>query len=174
MNITSSSSPWICAWKAGDALNTASTSASITHHDNHNQFTLDLTKARGLSSPNPFLNTSSAANASTGSSTSSAGSINGPVNDYAKTHSVIMVLTVVLFFPMGALSIRLLNFPGLIWFHAAIQLLNLCLLFTGFGLGIHLGNLKTEVQSLPFSFQWRSAPTVFTWDKLLRVLFCPI
>lgn len=56
-----------------------------------------------------------------------------------------MAVTVVIFLPMGALSLRLVHFNGLVWLHATFQLLSLCLLFAGFGLGIHLGQLKNEV-----------------------------
>ena len=55
MDLTSSTSNWIWAVKDGSPLNDDSQSAGIDEHDNFDAFSLDLTRARGGSSLNPFL-----------------------------------------------------------------------------------------------------------------------
>jgi len=50
-----------------------------------------------------------------------------------------MATTVVLLLPMGALSMRIF---GLVWLHGLVQIFSLCALFSGFGLGIRLAQMK--------------------------------
>lgn len=58
MDVTSSSSNWIMAYKAGSSLDSTDQSANIDQHDTHDQFTLDLTTGTGGSSSNPFISSS--------------------------------------------------------------------------------------------------------------------
>jgi hypothetical protein len=53
-------------------------------------------------------------------------------------HGVLACLAFVVFFPFGAISIRLFSFPGLVWFHAIFQMLAYLLFTAAFGLGIYL------------------------------------
>lgn len=53
-------------------------------------------------------------------------------------HGVLASLAFVVFFPFGAISIRLFSFPGLVWFHAIFQVLAYLIFIAAFGLGIYL------------------------------------
>lgn len=53
-------------------------------------------------------------------------------------HGVVAALAWAVFFPAGAISIRVFSFPGLVWFHAAWQILSFGLYVAGFGLGVYL------------------------------------
>ncbi|KAG9640289.1 hypothetical protein KCU95_g17900, partial [Aureobasidium melanogenum] len=53
-------------------------------------------------------------------------------------HGVLASLAFVVFFPFGAISIRLFSFPGLVWFHAIVQVLAYLVFIAAFGLGIYL------------------------------------
>src|SRR5438552_1811809 len=75
MSLSSTSSSWLYACLGGEALNSDSPSASISLHSNQGVFNLDLTKATGGSSSNPF--TSSSTNTGSGSATSNSPSSSG-------------------------------------------------------------------------------------------------
>ena len=73
MDFTSSSSNWIWAIKDGSALSTDSQSANLQQHSQYAGFNLDLTKARGGNSLNPFeSSTATTAGSTSPSSASSA------------------------------------------------------------------------------------------------------
>lgn len=70
---TSTSSPWICAWNTGSALNNPSVSATINQHgtNSYRQFTFDLSSA-SIADTNPFVSSTASPTATnTGSSPSS-------------------------------------------------------------------------------------------------------
>ncbi|KAA8563635.1 hypothetical protein EYC84_011658 [Monilinia fructicola] len=144
---TSTSSNWIAAWNSGSALDTTDTSTSINQHSgsNHRQFTFDLSQAQLSSDSNPFTSTSAATTSSSpspgssSSSSSSASSGSSPVQSYDKAHGIIMGMTVVLLFPLGALSMRIFGRP---WLHATLQMFSFIFLIVGLGLGIKLAELK--------------------------------
>jgi hypothetical protein len=53
-------------------------------------------------------------------------------------HGVLASLAFVIFFPFGAISIRLFSFPGLLWFHAIVQVIAYLLFIAAFGVGIYM------------------------------------
>jgi len=63
-------------------------------------------------------------------------------------HGVMAGLAFAVFFPLGAVSIRLLSFPGLVWFHAAIQIFAYLFYTVAFGLGIYLASDMESVSSI--------------------------
>ncbi|KAF7865674.1 hypothetical protein EAF04_005840 [Stromatinia cepivora] len=143
---TSTSSNWIAAWNSGSALDTTDKSKSISQHSgsNHRSFTFDLSQAQLESDSNPFTSTSSATTSSSngGSLSSSSSSVSGgssPVQSYDMAHGIIMGVTVVLLFPLGALSMRIFGRP---WLHATLQIFSFIFLIAGLGLGIRLAGLK--------------------------------
>ena len=167
MSLTDSSSQWIWAVKSG-SFKSDSVSAQLPQHDGQGSFSLDLAKARGGNSDNPFVE--SAANGSTssegpaaGSSSSSSGDgdpgaySGGDVNyaqvaaQFAKrnkaviAHGTIMGLAFALLFPSGAILIRVLSFPGLVWVHAGLQILAYALAIAGMGLGIYIAIWPSQV-----------------------------
>ncbi|KAF2139557.1 iron reductase domain protein [Aplosporella prunicola CBS 121167] len=62
----------------------------------------------------------------------------GSHRDMLIAHGVLACLAFVIFFPFGAISIRLFSFPSLIWFHAAIQILGYMLFIAAFGIGVYI------------------------------------
>lgn len=52
-------------------------------------------------------------------------------------HAVMASLAFVVFFPFGAISIRVFNFKGLLWLHVGLEILAYSLYICGFGLGVY-------------------------------------
>lgn len=164
MDLTSSSTTWIWAYKNGSPLGSNSPSASLDQHDANADFQFNLADATGGNSLNPFAVQAaggastgvSAGGASTGSSagvvsTSTDGGSSDIENEIkiagrAKiAHGTIMGLTFVIIYPLGAILIRLLSFSGLVWVHAATQIFAYILALTGLGLGVYIA-LKPDRQ----------------------------
>lgn len=57
-------------------------------------------------------------------------------------HGTLAALAFVVFFPAGAIAMRLGNFPGLIWFHAAFQIFAYVVFIAAFGLGVYIANTE--------------------------------
>lgn len=163
------STNWISAWLTGDPIDSTSQSVMLQKHDAHAQFALDLSSATQAMDVNPFVaeaDTSSTATA-TGSTASATGNATnevsspvatissgsnkgvavGPSYEYLsklkKAHGIIMAITLIIIFPLGAMLIRLLGNP---WIHAGVQILGLCTLVAGFGLGYRFADM-TELVS---------------------------
>ncbi|KAJ5153503.1 cellobiose dehydrogenase [Penicillium canariense] len=134
-DITSSSSPWVWAFKNGQPLDTDSLSATITMHDNSGIASLNLQKATGGTSENPFL-------ISSGTTTSSGQSIfydNSPsVHKKRIAHAVIMITVFVILFPSFALALHIFPSSTTVWVHAFLQLFTLALAIAGLGIGISM------------------------------------
>jgi hypothetical protein len=71
-----------------------------------------------------------------------------------KAHGTIMGLTVVLIFPVGAMSWKVFDraFSGrtLLWIHICLESLGFVLLLTGFGLGVWNAIVHAEVCFCPY------------------------
>ncbi|RMJ25535.1 integral membrane protein [Aspergillus sp. HF37] len=55
-----------------------------------------------------------------------------------RAHGTVMGIAVVLMFPFGALTMRLLQVRGVMWLHMAWQVVSLLLLTAGFGMGVNM------------------------------------
>jgi hypothetical protein len=160
MDLTSTSSNWIYAYKAGSALNSDSVSASIDQHDNYGTFTLNLATATGGDGTmNPFTTTTTAAsntgmtslnsNNSTMNSTMMSMDSSGParqIMDGTTAHGIMGAAAFVLLFPSGSIVMRIFNFKGLIWLHVGLQVLGylvaLALMETGVWIAINKGEAR--------------------------------
>ncbi|KAK8044288.1 hypothetical protein PG993_004312 [Apiospora rasikravindrae] len=151
MQLSSSSTPWIAAWKAGDSLATKDKDASISRHDDYGTWNYDLTKATVSSDSNPFVNAQSGGSSSSGPNGGPGGSGvpggSGPgvipsgggfqsareeITRLQRAHGIIMALVFVILYPIGSILMPLLGN----WIaHAAFQFLNFVLMWVGFGLG---------------------------------------
>jgi len=163
---------------SGNPLDTKSFTATIRQHSGnaYRQLTLDLSTASLASDTNPFISSSSTPSSSTSSSSpkssddgdnndddsqgegeGSGATVTGSGDDkletYQKAHGIVMGLTVVLLFPLGAVFMRL---GGGIWGHAALQSVSLIALIVGFGLGVKLAKIDDSVSYICLS------PTYFT------------
>lgn len=141
---TNSASPWVWAFKYGNPLKTNSLSETITIHDASGVVALNLQKAVGGTSDNPFLISSD----TTSSSGQSISSDNSPaVHRKRIAHAVIMITVFVVFFPSFALALRVFPSPTTVWTHAFLQLLTLALAIAGLGLGISMARDLSLISS---------------------------
>lgn len=157
MDLSSTSSNWIYAYKAGSALNSDSVSASIEQHDEYGTFNLNLATATGGNgNVNPFTT-------ATSTSTTGLSSMNNTMNstmdmgdsttespqqiimDGTVAHGIMGATTFLLLFPSGSIVMRAFNFKGLIWLHVGIQvlgyLLALALMETGVWIAVNNGEV---------------------------------
>ncbi|EUC34053.1 iron reductase domain protein [Bipolaris zeicola 26-R-13] len=151
MDFKSGSGNWIYAFQnSGGPLNIDDTSAQINQHSGHSAFNWDFAQAKGGSSVNPLIATTS-----TGTTPSNGnGNGNGNTNSGITTirpsgavtnrrekliaHGVLSSLAFVIFFPTGGIAIRLVSMTGMVWIHAAFQIFGYMTYIAGAGLGIHL------------------------------------
>lgn len=180
MDLKSSSTSWIWAVRGGNALNTNDQSANLPEHSNMGAFKLDLTKAAGGSSLNPFQDaTASSTTAAASGSTSgpdasssgapdstggSAGNDSGSGGDGEEggskamthrmviAHGILMALAFVIFFPLGALTIRFLSVRHTIWIHAGAQVFAYSIAIAAFGLGVWIAVHTEQVRNPPPQF----------------------
>lgn len=171
MDLKSSSTSWIWSVKDGSALNTNDQAANLQIHSVRGAFKFDLTKAAGGNSVNPFQDatatstaaggaapTSAVSGANSGPNANSDSSSSGASSDDSGSkaighriviaHGVIMALAFLIFFPLGALTIRLLSRPGTVWVHAGAQVFAYCMAIAGLGLGVWLA-INTQAVSQP-------------------------
>ncbi|KAF2834501.1 iron reductase domain protein [Patellaria atrata CBS 101060] len=70
------------------------------------------------------------------------GASNGGFADRDRTmliaHGVLACLAFAIFFPVGGILIRVFSFPGLVWVHAAFQVMSYFLFIAGAGLGLYI------------------------------------
>ncbi|KAG4435577.1 hypothetical protein IFR05_008923 [Cadophora sp. M221] len=62
------------------------------------------------------------------------------ITDYQKAHGIVMGVVVVLLFPFGAIFVRM-GGSGIV--HGVLQMLSLCALLVGLGLGVKLGDMRS-------------------------------
>lgn len=163
LSLTDTASKWIAAWKSGSSLATTSKSASISQHDDHDQFQLDLTQATVSSDSNPFLeaDTEDPGSGSGGGSTGGGGGgsddpgvVAGPGNPFAPgvgrtrrnaalvAHSVIMTATFAALYPLGAM---LMPLTGSWIAHAIWQTVAFVMMWVGFGIGMRVAQDRNMV-----------------------------
>jgi hypothetical protein len=61
-------------------------------------------------------------------------------------HGILAGLCFAILFPLGAISIRLFSFPGLVWFHAGLQIMAQIIFIIAFALGITLAREQDLVR----------------------------
>jgi len=162
MTFTDTASNWIWAYKSGDAISSDSVSATITQHSSYGTATLDLANAVGGSSSNPFLTTtassptssnpSSSGGSNSSSSSSDSTSSNDPPANYnmvRMAHAILAPLAFVLFFPFGAIAIRIFKFRNLVYFHAGWMVLTYILVLASMGMGICKSSISTSLNYFP-------------------------
>jgi hypothetical protein len=96
----------------------------------------------GSSSPNGGSNIN---NGASGSHGSFGGGAFEKYPSILKAHGVILPVAFVLMFPTGAVAIRLLSFPGLVWVHAGWMIITWLLAIAGMALGIWLANTSHQL-----------------------------
>lgn len=157
MDFTAGTGKWIYAYQSsGGPKNTDDTNAQIQQHSRDGTFTWNFANAKGGSDPNPFI-TAAATNPSTsggsgnGSGNGNSGAGNSGVTTITTTnrdsqrrkliaHGVLASLAFVIFFPAGAIAIRMASFPGVVWLHGAFQIFAYIVYIAGFGLGVNIAS----------------------------------
>lgn len=143
LSTTSTSSTWIAAWKAGSALDSTSLSETISYHDAHSSFALDLTQATITTDTNPF--TSSAATTTGSSSSGGVTQAKSKNTMVIVVHGVGMALCFSIFYPLGAAVMPLL---GKWWLHAGWQMITWLGMWAFFGLGVFGAQERSLVRYL--------------------------
>lgn len=131
LDTASTSSNWIAAWKAGDALNSTDLAESISYHDGHTSFGLDLTQATLATDSNPF--TAAATTPAPGSSTGVTQKAK-PNPKVIWAHGLGMALVFAIFYPLGSALMPLI---GKWQLHAGWQTITWLSMWAFFGLGVY-------------------------------------
>lgn len=133
------------AAKSGAALDSNDVEESIVQHDVHDSFNWNLTMARGGPDANPFV--AAVVQSPTGTTTTSpqpttmtskSSSSGQPSSTILMAHGIMAAVAFALLFPIGGIVIRIANFSGLVWVHAAIQTIAFLVYTAAFGLGIYI------------------------------------
>lgn len=102
LNVASSGTSWIGAWKEGSSLASTSPSQSISYHDSHSEFNLDLTQASIDSDSNPFVGAAATTPTPTGSSGSSGSTTARPSQTIIWAHGLGMAIAFAVLYPLGS------------------------------------------------------------------------
>ncbi|KAJ4384949.1 hypothetical protein N0V86_000554 [Didymella sp. IMI 355093] len=127
------SGQWIHARRSGAAMNSVDAQSSFQQHDDHGGFTWLYSNATGGASANPF------AVSDTVISTTAASSSSGSTATLIIVHGIFASLAFLVFFPIGAIIMRLGKFNNVLAVHVSIQVFSWLLFITAFGLGLYYG-----------------------------------
>jgi hypothetical protein len=141
-DVTSASSGWIWSVKYGSPLNSGSVSAEITQHDDSGAVSIDLVKATGGSSDNPFLQLSGS---SATIATVTAVDGNSIFNKKRTAHAIMMSIVFVIMLPFFALTLHFFPSSRTATVHGLLQILSLIVALVGLGLGV---SMAKEVELL--------------------------
>ncbi|KAK2610787.1 hypothetical protein N8I77_004188 [Diaporthe amygdali] len=134
LNVASSGSSWIAAWKEGSSLASTSQSESISYHDAHSEFNLDLTQASITSDSNPFVGAAATTPSSSGSSGSSGTTTVRPSSAVIWAHGLGMAIAFAVLYPLGSAVMPLF---GKWQLHSGWQMVTWLLMWSCFGLGVY-------------------------------------
>lgn len=134
----SGSSDWIMATKQGTSLDSTDPEESISQHDSHSAFSVDLSQALISLDANPFVETDVDGNESSdgASPPPQTGGVteqdSNPNNDLILAHGVILTIVFVAVYPAGSLLMPLI---GRWYIHASWQMIGFSAMWAGFGIG---------------------------------------
>ena len=124
---------WIMATKEGASLDSADPDESISIHDSHTAFTVNLSQATITSqNGNPF---SESDGGESGSSPPSGGVTevdNNPNKRLILAHGIILTIVFTGMYPLGSIFMPLV---GKWYFHASWQMIAFFVMWAGFGIG---------------------------------------
>lgn len=136
-NVNSSSSPWIWAVKYGQALDSTSISEEINHHDDRGVVSVDMKRATGGNSDNPFAQMAHTS-VSVGEEDPSFVAIRNTIHRKKTAHAVLMAFAFVIMFPFFALGLHVFPSKWPVNVHGTFQLLTLAVAIAGLGVGVSL------------------------------------
>ena len=149
-NIMSSNSEWIWAATGGDAIHSHDVSATIHQHYWHGIFTLDLMKATGGDSENPFLESESHSYTIVDYTSKSKQQQIDDTSLHRRriAHGTLTAIAFVILMPNFGLTLYI--FPSrwtVPWVHAPLQSFAAILALGGLGLGISVSRGVQDVAS---------------------------
>jgi hypothetical protein len=157
MSLTDTASKWIYAYKSGSAVSSDDVSANLAQHSSYGDTTFNLQSAAGGSSDNPFLTSTATSTSSSGSNSDSSSSDSSgggepqiPANfaNVRMAHAIMAPIAFVLFFPIGAMGIRMLSFPGLVWFHAGWMTFTYVIVLASMGMGVWIAVVSQQLDEV--------------------------
>jgi hypothetical protein len=128
----SGSSNWIMARKEGASLASTDADQSITVHDEHFAFNVDLSQALVSSGINPFETTDSDGAEPPPSSGGVKEQDSNPSQQLILAHGIMMTVVFVAVYPLGSLLMPLL---GKWYIHAGWQMVGFSAMWAAFGIG---------------------------------------
>lgn len=129
LDVAGTGTPWIGAWKTGPSLASSSLSESLSYHDGHSQFQLDLTRAAIDGDSNPFFGSQVAAPGSSGSGVR----VQTPNKRVIWAHGLGMAIAFAVMYPLGS---ALMPLFGKWYIHGGFQVVTWLLMWAAFGLGV--------------------------------------
>ncbi|OQE34668.1 hypothetical protein PENCOP_c016G00436 [Penicillium coprophilum] len=136
-NVNSSSSPWIWAIKYGESLNSRNLSEDIKHHDDHGVMIIDLQRATGGSSSNPFAQLDRVS-ISPSEEDPQYAAFRNTIRKKKTAHAVLMILAFVVMFPFFALGLHIFPSRWTVKIHGTFQHLTLAVAIAGLGVGVSM------------------------------------
>ncbi|KAK6441938.1 hypothetical protein LTR95_001826 [Oleoguttula sp. CCFEE 5521] len=139
MDFSSSAANWIYANKFGYPIQSDDLDAGIQQHGNeYGTWSWEFATARGSNDANPFLATN----------------VLSPIvvnKSYSRStvmvaHGVMASLAFLVFFPIGGILVRVANFSGLVWVHAATQMLAWLIYLIAFAMGVWLAINTNDIK----------------------------
>lgn len=145
---TDQASPWIWAVKYGDPLKSDRLSATIMEHDNEGTQMVDLLKATGNNTANPFAELSASSTVASPSPSQSGGVSSSNAKSFDRmvtAHAILMIIAFVILFPFSALTLYFFPSFGIMTTHAPLQLFAITLAVAGMGLGITMATDSNQL-----------------------------
>lgn len=144
MDLASSSGSWIYAARKGKAIDSDDVNAPLSQHDSDGTFKWNMTAAQGGGDVNPFLG----AEAVISATASSSDAPDPPyITHLQMAHGIMASLAWVIFFPTGAIVLRLLPSRHAVWTHAGIQAFSYVVSIVSFGMGVYLATQLEELDT---------------------------
>ncbi|KAG4416644.1 hypothetical protein IFR04_010224 [Cadophora malorum] len=147
MSLTDAGSSWIWAYRTGAAVSSDSTSVTLREHSSYGTTSFNLQQAAGGNSANPFATT--VATTTPGTSTGSTGSSDSgnaqTFNDVRMAHAILAPIAFVLFYPLGAIGIRILSFKSLVYMHAGWMMFTYLIVLASMGMGVWMAVLRGQM-----------------------------
>lgn len=149
MSMTDANSNWIWSYKTGNPVNSDDVTIALPQHSMFGTSKINLQTAAGGSSNNPFLGTGPATVSNT-SGAGSSGSSEAPSQTYLNArmaHAIMSPIAFVILFPVGAMAIRLLSFPGLVWAHAGWMAFAYIIVLASMGMGVWMAVMSHQIDT---------------------------
>ena len=150
VNFGTQNGQWIYGRRTGESMDTTDSEARIMEHEEHGGFTWSYSDAVGGASTNPFIASDTVVS---GQKPAESGASNSLAmrRNILLVHGIFASLAFLVFFPIGAIVIRLGGFDSVLRVHIGLQVFSWLLFIAGSGLGLYYGitgNYMTEAHPI--------------------------